>query len=350
MAMKFSKKTLAVVVGSALVGGAFCAQAEETAGPKFYGMFYLTLDHQDLESKAEKANWALNSRSSRIGVNQDIPLQNGLTALYRIEYGFDSDDGNSGTAADKFSFSARDVYAGVKGDFGQVIAGRLFNTPLRATEGKIDPFNFLQGDIAGVLGGQNGADNALQYSSPAFNNIVATLAFMPGENQDVDGDGKAERSVADAFSGSLVFSQGNLYAALAADVNMASGTATDVGARSDRVQLAGQYQLGATAFGAIVQYAKDSDKSKLNEMAGIANVTHQIEKYKLKAQVGFNKGDKTDFERVLYAVGVDYSLDKAAMVTVDYGALDIDKAAAAPATGKVTKTDSVFTLGYQLKF
>ncbi|MEN9465216.1 MAG: hypothetical protein RL217_1397 [Pseudomonadota bacterium] len=343
-------KILTLCIGAALTTMVHSVQADETTAPKFYGMFYLTLDHQDLESKAEKANWALNSRSSRLGVMQDISLQNGLTALYKIEYGFDSDDGNSGTAADRFSFSARDVYAGVKGDFGQVIAGRLFNTPLRATEGKIDPFNFLQGDIAGVLGGQNSAENAVQYSTPTFNSTVATLAFMPGENKDIDGDGKADRNIADAFSGSVVYSQGNLYAALAADLNMASGTATDVGAHSNRVQLAGQYQLGATALGAIVQYAQDSDDSKLNEMAALASVTHQIQNYKLKAQAGFNKGDKTDFERMLYAVGVDYSLDKAAMVTVDYGAIDIDKAATAPATGKVTKTDSVFTLGYQLKF
>ena len=231
-----------------------------------------------------------------------------------------------------------------------MIAGRLFNTP-RATEGKITPLIFTWGDIAGVLGGQNGADNALQYSSPAFNNIVATLAFMPGENQDVDGDGKAERNVADAFSGSLVYSQGNLYAALAADVNMASGTATDVGARSDRDAVG--WAVSAWGHGFLVQLCS-TPKTAINRSSmkwrALPTSLIRLRKYKLKAQVGFNKGDKTDFERVLYAVGVDYSPDKAAMVTVDYGALDIDKAAAAPATGKVTKTDSVFTLGYQLKF
>lgn len=347
---KTAPKILTLLVGAALTSIVQQAIAEENTAPKFYGMFYLTLDHQDLESIAEKANWALNSRSSRLGVMQDIPLQNGLTALYKIEYGFDSDDGNSGKPADKFSFSARDVYAGVKGEYGQIIAGRLFNTPLRATEGKIDPFNFLQGDIAGVLGGQNGADNAVQYSSPTFGSSTVNIAFMPGENKDTDGDGKADRNLADALSSSLVYSQGNLYAAVALDINMASGTETDVGTQSHRVQLAGQYQLKATTFGAIAQYAQHSDDSKRNEIAAIANVTHQIAQYKLKAQVGLNQGDKSDLERTLYALGVDYTVNKSAMFTLDYAALDVDKAAVAPATGKTTSTDSVFTLGYQLKF
>src|SRR5690554_7022680 len=87
-------------------------------------------------SKDEPSHWALNSRSSRVGVQQDIPLNEDITAFYKLEVGVEVDDGDKSGQ----SFSQRDVYLGIKGDYGQLQAGR-FSTPLRKTEGKIEAFN-----------------------------------------------------------------------------------------------------------------------------------------------------------------------------------------------------------------
>src|SRR5690554_7242898 len=258
--MKILKKAaLPVAISLVALSGALTAQAaeeNENKGPEFYGMLYVSLDLQKSENtidatKDEPSHWALNSRNSRIGVKQDIALNDKLTAVYKIETGVEIDDGDRNGK----SFYQRDIYLGVKGDYGQIIGGR-FNTPMRMAEGKIDPFNHLDGDIVAVLGGHLRVNNIVQYTSPKFASTVINVAFMPGELEDLDGDGADDNRIANAFSASALYNEGNLFASFAFDKNMPSGTRTEVGARtpatdntnrSDRVQLAAKYQMGAAA-------------------------------------------------------------------------------------------------------
>ena len=327
------QQTLAIAIGAALSALILPATAAETKAPEFYGMLYASLDYLPGDQ------WQLNSRNSRVGLKQDIQLQNGLTAVWRVEVGVEVDDGDRSG----HQFTQRDIYAGLKGDFGQVIAGR-FNTPLRNAEGKIDPFNHLRGDIDKVLGGQVRVNNIVQYSSPKFSNTQIHAAFMPAENKDFDGDGKNDTNLADSYSIAAVYDQNGLYASAALDINGEAKTVTDIGARSDRLQLAAKYQLGAASIGGIIQHARDSDDSDLKETAFTVSSTYKIDAYTLKAQYGLNKGSETKNKKDLLAVGVDYQLDKAAVVTLAYAITAND-----PNVGKRDETDEV-TLAYQLKF
>lgn len=343
------KATLSAAIGLIALSGALATHAEEATGPQFYGMLYVSLDLQKSEAKGEPSHWALNSRNSRVGIKQDIPLNESLTAVYKIESGVEIDDGDRGGK----SFYQRDIYLGVKGDYGQIIGGR-FNTPLRMSEGKIDPFNHLLGDIEAVLGGQVRVDNIVQYTSPTFANTVVNIAFMPGENKDLDNDTVNDTRIANAFSASAVHNAGNLYAALAVDVNMPAKVVTDIyeldannvikPRRSDRVQLAAKYQMGAAAFGTIIQHAVDSDDSKLKENAFIVNGTYRINDYTLKAQYGLNKGDSTKNERSLAAVGVNYHVAKNSIASVNYAIVGNDP----KATSKTE--DKALTFAYNIKF
>ena len=351
--MKILKKAaLPVAISLVALSGALTAQAaeeNENKGPEFYGMLYVSLDLQKSEAQGEPSHWALNSRNSRVGIKQDIKLNDGLTAIYKIETGVEIDDGDRGGK----SFYQRDIYLGVKGDYGQIIGGR-FNTPLRMSEGKIDPFNHLLGDIEAVLGGQVRVDNIVQYTSPTFANTVVNIAFMPGENKDLDNDTVNDTRIANAFSASAVHNAGNLYAALAVDVNMPSKVVTDIyeldennvikPRRSDRVQLAAKYQMGAAAFGTIIQHAVDSDDSKLKENAFIVNGTYRISDYTLKAQYGLNKGDSTKNERSLAAVGVNYHVAKNSIASVNYSIKDYELK-----NGNKAE-DKTLTFAYNIKF
>src|SRR5690554_956417 len=322
----FKQSALSVAVGLLTLSSVQAVQAAEEAneGPEFYGRFYVTMDFIKQENtidptKDEPSHWALNSRSSRLGVKQAIPINDDLTAIYKAEFGVEVDDGDKSGQ----TVSQRDIYLGVEGRFGQVRAGR-FSTPLRKTEGKIEPFNLIKGDIKAVLGAQARVSNIVQYSAPKINNIAMHVAFMPGENE-LDSDGVHQTRLANAYSAAVVYGAGNLYAAFALDKNLESKTATEVDERSDRVQLAAKYQLGNAAFGAIVQHAEDSNNSELKENAFIINTTYRIEAYTLKAQYGLNKGDSTSNKRTLAAVGVDYKLTDKAFVGLNYAALDIEK-------------------------
>ncbi|QQD22674.1 porin [Oceanospirillaceae bacterium ASx5O] len=328
--MLLTRKTyLAALIGAAVLTTGNAHSAGADTKPVFYGTINLSLDNEDLEgaksaSEAGRDQWSLNSNNSRLGVKQDIQLDNGLTAVLKAEFRINVDDGKE---SDGKTFSQRDIYAGLKGEFGQVIAGR-FNTPLRAAEGKLDPFNHLRGDIDTVLGGQNRVDNIVQYSSPAFANTVVHAAFIPGENSDTDGDGNNDTSIADAYSIAAVFDNKSIYAALALDINQAAGTTTDGLTRSDRLQLAAGWNLGALKAGAIIQQAEDSDDSSKKDTAFILNGSYTLGKTTLKAQIGENKGDKTDNKRNLAAIGADYALDKKSYLYVAYSQLSADSGAA----------------------
>lgn len=342
----FKKATLPAAIGLIALSGAVTTQAQEaqTLAPEFYGMLYVSLDLQKSENtidatKDEPSHWALNSRNSRIGVKQDIALNDKLTAVYKIETGVEIDDGDRNGK----SFYQRDIYLGVKGDYGQIIGGR-FNTPMRMAEGKIDPFNHLDGDITAVLGGHVRVNNIVQYSSPKFANTVINVAFMPGELEDLDGDGADDNRIANAFSASAVYNEGNLYAAFALDKNMPAQVTTDGLNRSDRVQLAAKYQMGAAAFGTIIQHAKDSNNSDLKENAFIVNGTYRINDYTLKAQYGLNKGDSTKNERSLAAVGVNYHVAKNSVASINYSIKDYELKSGDQ------KEDSTLTFAYNIKF
>src|SRR5690554_1162349 len=350
--MKILKKAaLPVAISLVALSGALTAQAaeeNENKGPEFYGMLYVSLDLQKSEAQGEPSHWALNSRNSRVGIKQDIKLNDGLTAIYKIETGVEIDDGNKTFNIDnnpaQKSFYQRDIYLGVKGDYGQIIGGR-FNTPMRMAEGKIDPFNHLDGDIVAVLGGHLRVDNIVQYTSPKLANTVINVAFMPGELDDLNGDGEADNRIANAFSASAVYNAGNLFASFAADMNMpATKTTTDGLTRSDRVQLAAKYQMGAAAFGTIIQHAKDSNNSDLKENAFIVNGTYRISDYTLKAQYGLNKGDSTKNERSLAAVGINYHIAKNSVASVNYTIVGNEPNGASKAE------DKALTFAYNIKF
>src|SRR5690554_4506286 len=339
----FKKATLPAAIGLIALSGAVTTQAQEaqTLAPEFYGMLYVSLDLQKSEAQGEPSHWALNSRNSRIGVKQDIALNDKLTAVYKIETGVEIDDGERDR--DGKSFYQRDIYLGVKGDYGQIIGGR-FNTPMRMAEGKIDPFNHLDGDITAVLGGHVRVNNIVQYSSPKFANTVINVAFMPGDLEDLDGDGADDNRIANAVSASAVYNEGNLYAAFALDKNMPAQVTTDGLNRSDRVQLAAKYQMGAAAFGTIIQHAKDSNNSDLKENAFIVNGTYRINDYTLKAQYGLNKGDSTKNERSLAAVGVNYHVAKNSVASINYSIKDYELKSGDQ------KEDSTLTFAYNIKF
>ena len=354
----FRSHALAVAIGAALTSTAVTAQAAEPnalALPEFYGMLYASLDY------TSGGNWRLNSNNSRIGLKQDIALGNGLTAIWKVEIGVKLDDGDF-DKDEKEHFIQRDIYAGIKGDFGQVIAGR-FNTPLRRTEGKIDPFNHLHGDIEKVLGGQMRVSNMVEYTSPKFANtqiIAAAIIVEEEDNKKLDKNGKKKDETDMAYSLAAVYNNNNLYAALGVDINSLSKIGTDIKSgkdsnnvirnpnnpdgRSDRAQLALKYQFGAASIGTIVQHARDSEDSQYKENAFIVNSTYRIGDYLLKAQYGLNKGEETKNKRELAAIGVDYLLSKDAFITLDYAEVTID-----PKQG-TKDTEKVATLGYSVKF
>ncbi len=291
------------------------------AGPTFYGKFYLTLDDVDQEGAAliiqnkvaaTKNDWELNSNASRLGVKGETDLDiEGLQVIYQAEYETNVDDGANGDTA----FSQRNTFAGLKGNWGQVIAGK-FDTPFKTAEGKIDQFNDLIPDLDILIGGQNRLANSVQYSSPKLGVVQLNADFIPAEDFDIDLDGVKDTGVADTISASAVAQwSDHWYAALAYDNEQAARRSVDGIVRGNAIRAVSTFHNDDWEAGLLLQQIQDTKPgSNQKDDSYLVSGAWTMNKTKLKAQVGFSKGGVSEEEGTIAALGVDYALAKKTLV------------------------------------
>lgn len=147
------------------------------------------------------------ANGSRIGFQGIEDLGDGLSAIFTIENGFQSDTGAAGQGGLVFG---RQAFVGLTGGFGALKLGRQY-TPLEVLIGKIDPFgNGSSGKMTNVFaaGYSPRINNAVIYTTPAIGGFSGEVAYGFGE---VPGDISASRFV--GASGGYI--QGPLYVRLA---------------------------------------------------------------------------------------------------------------------------------------
>ena len=162
--------------------------------------------------------WKLNSNASRLGVKGKTEIADGLYAVYKAEFEIAVDDGDVKNGQ---TFTQRNIMAGIRGSFGTVWAGK-HDTPTKLAQNKIDLFNDLEGDIKHTFEGENRVSNIVAYTSPNINGFATTVAMIPGEGEDVDGDGNDDTGLTDGISYSVSYSKDNLYLAVAGDQDVDS--------------------------------------------------------------------------------------------------------------------------------
>jgi predicted porin len=135
--MKFTKQAIALAILSA---SSFAASA---ATVDVYGKANITFQASD---EGDGSFTEVKSNASRIGLKGGYDLGNGLEVVYKAEFQVDMD----GDADD--NISARNQYVGLKGGFGEVLLGKN-DTVLKQSQGKIDLFSDLNGDIKKTMEG-----------------------------------------------------------------------------------------------------------------------------------------------------------------------------------------------------
>src|SRR5690606_28015035 len=158
-ATHFSQKLLPVAIALSL--GVAANVSADT--PTVYGKINVSLNQADWEGVREvKDQWEVKSNASRIGVKGEVALSDtDLKVVYLAEYGTEASDSTSNP------FTQRNIYAGLQGSFGRIIAGKL-DIPLKTAEGRVDQFNDSEVDIDRVFGGHNRPGNVVQYTTPSF--------------------------------------------------------------------------------------------------------------------------------------------------------------------------------------
>jgi predicted porin len=304
------RKVLPLVISSIAAFSATQAMAEATV----YGKANVSFQHTETEEGSADAVSAteLHSNASRIGIKGSEALSDSLKAVYKFEYETYIDDGEkSGN-----TFSQRNIYVGVQGDFG-TIAGGMHDTPFKLAQGKVDQFNDLSlGDIKNVLSGETRAPNVVWYATPKMGNVSAVVALVPNEDENDN----------TSLSAMANYKQDGLYAAIALDQKVPHKNLD--GVASDAIRLVGQYTMGDFGVGAIYQTAEQTD-GDLEESGLILSGFYNIDKIKLKAQYGMSEQENatdTTEETTQLVIGADYKLSKSTKAFAYYANVDLDKA------------------------
>lgn len=321
-----NKLILSVAIASTL---GFASQGF-AAGPidgDIYGKINVSIVNADTGTDD---TYKLNSNASRLGVKGKTEIADGLYAVYKAEFEMCVDDGDCKGQ----TFTQRNIMGGIKGSFGTVWAGK-HDTPTKLAQNKIDLFNDLEGDIKSTFEGENRVSNIVAYTSPTMNGFSTTVAMIPGEGADVDGDGKDDTGLTDGTSYSVSYTMNNLYVAIAGDQDVDS---------QDLIRLVAQYKMDALKVGVMYQQNEDNLGTK-DESGFFVSAAYQLdEKTILKAQYGSIEDDADGDEEETLSLGADYKLAKGTKVYVFY----TDNTDSS--VGKEDKEDSTFGLGMEHKF
>ena len=401
--VKFAAKLLPLAVGALI-------SANASAGfPTLYGKVFLTANSYDLEKNnfaltapgattykhvgatgvvTELDSVALESTGSRIGIQGDFGAANDLTVFYRIEYGIDVDNGTNSNGRE---LSQRNVFGGVRGEWGQVLVGKN-DTPVKTLQTTsvlrtdLDRFNdYPLADIGTYIAGENRPDNVIQYTSPILlGGLEVNLAAIQAEETGVEVSAtnpQDDNGFATGQSLSVVYGKAKWYVGAAYESNVAT---------ADTLRLAGEITLGSVKLGGFYQTAErheDYDtiggltstfvgstgttlgvQNGLNPLAewdGAAGTAYKDQDsavingqwkiagpWSAKLQVGraTSTPSNTAFADVktdAAAVGVDYALSDAARLFSYYAQL---KTKGDAAINTVASVDKTFAVGLDFKF
>ncbi len=269
---------------------------------------------------------------SRLGFKGTEDLGNGLKALFLLENGFQGDTGAAGQGGLLFG---RQVYVGLQGGFGTVLAGRQY-TPHYLVQVFADPFGSgWVGDSKNLLGTTGNAfsrmDNTVKYISPALRGVTVELAAAPGE---VAGDSASGRQLGAA----LAWAHGPLQVRLGYH-NRNNDTASLHGTENARnTVLAAVYDFGRFKLHALVDWNRGLNSSVLRNTANpfgrpaLASTDSRDAMLGLTVPFGphallasyIRKDDRSGFDQDAsqVAIGYRYTLSKRTDLNVAIAAID----------------------------
>ena len=185
----FKKSLLAVAVLGTAAGFA-CAADVTLYGKADAGLVYTNTKTTSSEDATVKAhNFGLESgvnSASRFGLKGTEDLGNGLKVGFKLENGFNVDDGTLGNGGRLFG---REASLSVSGDFGTLSAGRMGGVGSGAGTyslftGIADAFDGGNVDVFGLVTTER-YDNMLTYQTPKFAGVQATFQYsFKGNNKE----------------------------------------------------------------------------------------------------------------------------------------------------------------------
>ncbi len=338
------KRLIAIAAGAAIVAAPGVSFAADT---KVYGRFNIGLESQKDEigfAKGKDTQFVVQDQnnSSRLGFKGEEDLgMGGLTAIYQLEYGINP----WGSEGD--TFSARNIFVGLKGGFGTVQLGK-FDSPMKNAGAKVDLFNDESiGDITNLLRGEERVNDIIQYTTPTIANALSfNLAIVPGQSRVAsDNANDVEDGLFDTFYVSAVYATKmvDFQLAYANNERKSSLTVDGPSVGIDIIRAAVQVKpIKELELGLLYQIASGIDQDNavtgtppapnpalLNagdneETSIVASVGYSFGNGKVKGQYGQTDGDRSDRKRTMMGLGYDHKLSKSLTAQVYYIAYEQD--------------------------
>lgn len=184
---QMKKSLIALAVLGAFTGSAFAAD-----NVQLYGIIDAGVAHySNGNGSVTKLGTGIQS-GSRIGLKGTEDLGGGLSALFQAETGFCANGGTANGAASGLAaggyctgggFMQRTAIVGLKGDFGTMVAGRMYTLTFN-DQAAVDPFGYgLNGTISniGTIGAPARVSQAVAYVSPNFSGFNFAGAYVFGD-------------------------------------------------------------------------------------------------------------------------------------------------------------------------
>jgi predicted porin len=257
---------------------------------------------------------------SRLGFRGSEDLGGGLSAIFRLENGFNADTGQMGQGGRLFG---RQAWVGLNGGFGQVRLGRQDN-PIHVTLDAIDPFGTgFSGNIEHFFNGYGSrSDNFISYGTPDLGGFNAQLAYAFGE---VPGSTSAGRTL----GGSVRYVSGPINVALSHHNQNVVATGVAVG--NNKTTMVGGFYDFMIAKAHLAFARNDSDRAgattvdSRDMMVGVSvpvGVGTVLASYLRKDNRLVSSADSN-----LWALGYIHQLSKRTSVYTSYGRIKNDGAA-----------------------
>jgi predicted porin len=295
--MKLVKNTLALTICSILAQPAIAANID------IYGRADVSFQSSD---EGEGKFTEVKSNASRLGFKGNHKLNDDLEVIFKAEFQVDLD----GDSEKGKSITDRNQYVGLKGAFGEVLLGKN-DTMLKQSQGKVDLFSDLNGDIKSLWKGENRMADTVSYKSPKFNDFRIGVTYIAEDEID------AEDAISVAvFYGDKKLKKSKVYASIAMDSEVKG---------YDTTRATVQGKVSGITLGAIYHTQEKVDGGA--EMDGfLLSAKYKVNEVTLKGQYQTADYDGGDSKSGV-TVGADYSLAKSTKLYAFYTSFDMDSGA-----------------------
>jgi len=292
--MKFTHNALAAVIISTMSVSTFASEVD------IYGKALLTVQSSD---EGEGSFTEVKSNASRIGFKGTHDLGDGLEVIFKAEFQVDLD----GDSAKGDSITDRNQYVGLRGAFGEVLLGKN-DTMLKQSQGKVDLFSDLNGDIKNLWKGENRMADTISYKSPKFSDFQIGITYIAEDSIDAED----ATSIA-VFYGDKKLKKSKVFASVAFDSEVKG---------YDTARATIQGKVAGFTLGAIVQTQEKVSTGE--ELDGLmVSAKYSFDKVTIKGQYQTANADGGD-DKSGFTVGADYKLAKSTKLFTYFTTFDMD--------------------------